>query len=46
MLNEACHGQLGSFFRGNADNCRRNAELWSLMAEHFDAMGGIVEKIS
>lgn len=37
---------LESFFRGTADSCRGNAGLWSQMADHFDAMGRIVEENS
>lgn len=44
LLNQHQAGQLGSFFRGNAANCRRSVELWGQMAEHFDAMAEISER--
>ena len=43
LVNDGGEGQLASFFHGNADSCRRNKQLWSEIAEHFDGMARIVE---
>lgn len=43
LVNDGGEAQLASFFRGNADNCRRNMQLWSEIADHFDGMARIAE---
>ncbi|WP_121257677.1 hypothetical protein [Nocardioides ferulae] len=44
LLEQLDDSELATFFQGAADNCRRNVELWGRVADHFEAMGRIMEE--